>query len=55
MLHNQFQAPEPSSSGEEDFKYISFLNPRLYAAVPIWTPGPPSGQLVRGPLDNATY
>ena len=27
MLHNKFQAPKPSSS-RENFKHISFLNPR---------------------------
>ena len=57
MLHTKFQAPESSSSEEEDFygKYISFLNPR---------PTPPQGhfgfkghhlnKLGRGPLGNAT-
>ena len=44
MLHTKFQAPEPSSSGEEDFKYISFLNPRLPAAGPFRTQGPPFEQ-----------
>ena len=28
MLLTKFKAPEPSGSGEEDFKYISVLNPR---------------------------
>ena len=56
MLYTRFQAPASSSSEEEDFKYISFLNPR---------PPPPQGhfgpkghrlnKLGRGPLGNATY
>ena len=25
MLHTKFKVPEPYSSGEEDFKYISYL------------------------------
>ena len=28
MLHTKFQAPEPSSSGEEDFEVYFILNPR---------------------------
>ena len=31
MIYTIFQAPEPSSSGEENFKCISFLNQR-----PLW-------------------
>ena len=38
-----FQAPEPSSSGE-DFRYISFSNPRPPAAGPFWTLGSPTKQ-----------
>ena len=45
MLHNEFQAAEPSDSGEEDFKYISCLNPRPYVAGPFWIPEPPSEQI----------
>ena len=47
MLHNKFQASEPSCSGEEVlFKYISFLNTISYVAGPFWTPEPQSEQFV---------
>ena len=48
MLHSKFQAPEPSSFGEEDFKYILFS----------YTRPPPQGHLkkfVKGLLDNASF
>ena len=56
MLYTKFQAPEPSSSGEEDFLNI-FL---------FWSQDPPPqghfgpqghhlNKLGRGPLGNATY
>ena len=57
MLHTKFQASEPSSSGEEDFKVYFIFEPK--------TPPPPQGhfgpqghhsnKLGRGPLGNATY
>ena len=57
MLQIKFQAPEPSSSGEEDFEVYFIFEP---------TPPPPpqdhfepqghhSNKLGRGPLGNATY
>ena len=55
MLHTKFQAPEPSSSGEEDFD--SFLNPRPPRRRAISDPkaqGHHSNKLGRGPLGNAT-
>ena len=42
MLHTKFQAPEPSSSGEEDFEVYFIFEPP--AAGPFWTPGPPFEQ-----------
>ena len=57
MLHNKFQVPETSSSGEEDFEVYFIFEPK--------TPPSPQGhfgpqghhsiKLGRGPLGNATY
>ena len=49
MLHTKFQAPEPSSSGEEDFEVYFIFEPktpppRPPAAGPFWTPWPPFEQ-----------
>ena len=44
MLHTKFQAPEPSSSGEEDFEVYFIFEPKTPAAGPFWTPGPPFEQ-----------
>ena len=44
MLHTKFQAPEPSSSGEEDFEVYFILNTRTPSAGPFRTPGPPFEQ-----------
>ena len=44
MLHTKFQAPEPSSSGEEDFVVYFIFEPKTPAAGPFWTPGPPFEQ-----------
>ena len=45
MLQTKLQAPEQSSPGEEDFKYISFFNTRFPAEGPFWTPGSPFEQI----------
>ena len=51
MLHTKFQAPEPSSSGEEDFEVYFIFEPKTPPpppppppAGPFWTPGPPFQQ-----------
>ena len=47
MLHTKFQAPEPSSSGEEDFEVYFIFEPKTHphpAAGPFWTQGPPFEQ-----------
>ena len=45
MLHTKFQAPEPSSSGEEDFEVYFIFEPKTPpAAGPFRTPGPPFEQ-----------
>ena len=52
MLHTKFQAPEPSSSGEEDLEvyFIFDLPPPHFGPQ-----GHHSNKLGRGPLGNATY
>ena len=45
MIHIKFQAPEPSSSREEDFKVYFISEPKsLPVAGPFLTPGPPFEQ-----------
>ena len=44
MLHSKFQAPEPSSSGEEDFEVYFIFESKTPAAEPFLTPGPPFEQ-----------
>ena len=46
MLYTKFQAPEPSSSGEEDFEVYFIFEPKTPppTAGPFWTPGPPLEQ-----------
>ena len=55
MLRTTFQAPELSSSGEEDFKYISLLNPRSLPQGHFIPQGHHLNQPGRGLLGNATY
>ena len=50
----QFQASEPCSSGEEDFKYISFLNTRPPPQGHFGPQGHHLNKLGRRPLGNAT-
>ena len=38
MLHNKFQTPEPSRSGEEDFMSFSFLKPRTPRCIALFGP-----------------
>ena len=44
MIHTKFQAPEPSSSGEENFEVYFIFEPKTppppRAAEPFRTPGP---------------
>ena len=46
MLHTKFQAPEPSSSGEEDFEVYFIFEPKTTPPPPppFQTPGPPFEQ-----------
>ena len=58
MLYTKFQAPEPSSSGEDDFEVYYIFEPKTPpqpTAGPFRTPGPPFNKLGRGLLGNATY
>ena len=55
MLHIKFQAPEPSSSGEEDFLSIHVIYFRSQVPAPqghFRSKGYHSNKLGRGPLDN---
>ena len=55
MLHTKFQAPEQSSSEEEDFEVYFIFEPKTPpAAGPFRIPGPPF-KLGRSLLGNATY
>ena len=38
MLHTKFQAPEPSSSGEEDFEVYFIFEPKIPRRRAISTP-----------------
>ena len=47
MLHTKFQAPEPSSSGEEDFEVYFIFQPKTPPPPPpgpFGTQGPPFEQ-----------
>ena len=56
MLHTKFQAPEPSSSGEEDFEVYFIFEPKTPRRRAYNGPqGHHSNKLGRGPLGNATY
>ena len=44
MLHTKFQAPEQSSSEEEDFEVYFIFEPKTPAAGPFRIPGPPFEQ-----------
>ena len=55
MLHSKFQAPEPSSFGEEDFKYISFSFTRPPPQSHFGPYGHHLKKFVKGLLDNASY
>ena len=56
MLHSKFQAPEPSSSGEEDFEVYFIIEPRTPRRGAMSNPkGQYSNKLGRGSLGNATY
>ena len=56
MLHTKFQAPEPSSSGEEDFEVYFIFEPKTPLPQGHFEPlGHHSNKLGRGPLGNATY
>ena len=49
MLHKKKNyAPEPSNSGEEDFKDISILNPRPYVTGPFEPQDHHLNKLARG-------
>ena len=53
MLRTKFLALEPSSSGEEDFKYILYSNPNSRRRV-ILTLDPHLNKISKEPLGNAT-
>ena len=56
MLHTKFQAPEPSSSGEEDFEVYFIFEPKTPQPQGHFRPqGHHSNKPGRGPLGNATY
>ena len=55
MLHAEFQAPEPSSSGEEDFLEDFIIEPKTTATEPFLTPGHHMNKLDKEPQGNATY
>ena len=56
MLHTKCQAPEPSSSGEEDFEVYFNFEPKTPPPQGHFEPqGHHSNKLGRGPLGNATY
>ena len=56
MLHTKFQAPEPSSSGEEDFEVYFIFEPKTHPPQGNLGPkGHHSNILGRGSLGNATY
>ena len=56
MLHTKIQAPEPSSSGEEDFEAYFIFEPKTPPPQGHFRPqGHHSNKLGRGPLGNATY
>ena len=55
MLHTKIQAPEPSSSGEEDFEAYFIFEPKTPPPQGHFGPqGHHSNKLGRGPLGNAT-
>ena len=51
MLHTKFQAPRPTSSGEKNFKYILFSNPRPHVTGPFRSQGHCLNKFGRGLLD----
>ena len=56
MLHTEFQAPEPRSSGEEDFEVHFIFEPKTCPPQDHFgSQGHHSNKLGRGPLGNATY
>ena len=56
MLQTKFQAPEPSSSGEEDFEVYFIFEPKTCPPQGHFGPqGHHSNKLGRGLLGNATY
>ena len=62
MIYTIFQAPEPSSFGEEDFEVYFIFEPKTPPPPPPrrWAISDPkathhSNKLGRGPLGKATY
>ena len=58
MLHNKFQASEPSDSEEEEFDFsLNFYDsiPGHPEAGPFWNLGNHLNKLGKGPLASATY
>ena len=50
MLHSKFQAAEPSSSGQEDFKVFFFFWTKTPCRRAVLDPGLPLNKLSIGPL-----